>query len=1626
MLRLASLLDRRGQYDLADRIESTTRLAQTRFDDDTNSGWIDPAGKYDAIGTMEHWLWLEDQARRNQEIERLRGVSDDLVNDAVRSGWTRHMSSSYQISRDHWQQQLRNIERNILDKMVYRFPNTDPDTQITIEVTGDLDRDRFLNQYEETSFRLGDLIESGDIMSVVGKRVAMLVAKMARMTSSAATRFVRVAQAIQPMFNKLDPSELSKLYQLELRYSELAQRSGPGEEGGDDWPSRARRALAMEVDRIGNQLYDLCRCVNICSEFSEGGNAFCPDCMGPNAGDYADEDDIDDYDHPSMEPIEDDNYACEYCGRTMHLYDLDEAFPTGGTWHGKEHIAHFMSTWRSLRQDPNALQQKIIAIHYIINAVHGSGAMAPMFFSGKTGDIRTKLDQLSGKFETASISRFVRLARRLPSGTEVNDVYDAVGRTGLPPHLRQMMGLSKDNPRMRTPLYRVPGKPFDQTMKTPGMSGCQIGDPLPDWAVSGLGLEGEHLPEQFILNRSPGNPFSDVHEATHVRGGDLQDDGLKQDVDSLRTVKGMVNYALDPGEIEARIQEMVAFLYAKKNATFPQFMSNKTRAMFDRKTFWHPSNAVQSIIWDEVKAAGTIEDALRNRDEIIERTRQRFIDGPLGIILAGFAKKMGAFGALKIADFLRGNPWDISPEQTAHLTNQLEHRLNENWLPKGVREELNQFENTPRRASVRSRFTRLAQNDTPWTGVRQCLGTPNHPCFNVYHEDIEEWLPHKHKIEDASHGLCPDCIIRILEQANHKKIASSHLDIRDQFDNIPRRASVGSRFTRLAAEPHDQEIGPAFQKLEPVELNTMYRLEQPYAELRRKKLNEGSGSLTDTQYMDMLAGTGNIAGPLERHLDQLGDQLYGLCRSTESRIGVDYHGYGLCPRCWGGDEGRHTMRYDYIDGESDPKEDVLECENCGLKMDRDHWETFFPTGKTDFGQNYINNYMQMWPEARARWGNDSIPGKIIAIQYIINAIHGEGDMAPMFFEGDTTDIRRQLDQLSGKLDNITRKAATDSRFTRLAMRPFNPETDVRDPEAYQRLLEMTDDPNPIRHIQPAYRGSVPLIVTPHTQVRGVGNARGWAKTVGPEHRDYLSQSDELSDLIYRATRGVEPGQLMSSQRTGGGTPVHEQAHIDFGNKFLSHHDTKKKLGVEDSDNWLYWSLAPGEIAAQIQQIAAAVRNVGFHTKTDKLGVTDDIINKPKDPHPTQANPTPHLWSGNDFKYIRLKSGVQDDDIFGAVMNVVARIGWGPILKAAEIVARGPREYHKNMNAYRDIREARERQQKEYERAVKMMEAIIASVQTAKARRGLPDEVTPEELPDITPENERWRMQEISNRMIRKREEDQARLQQANEEADDVQQEFREQISALNFDDPKAIPPLAISQATARETDRILGEYTDEMNQMLSAGGLTQQAQQRAELNRIDKIYGLNHFASQMAFALDTDRVENIIEMMIERGGLRQLPGENLEHELPPEVVERARRYATARERNEVDNIVEVIQPRRYENALVASKFNIPLSVVQNLLFAEGRAENVGMENAIGELQGEILDYAPSEDLIISILPFLVGEKGRSQRQHWLTNNPELITKWRQELPDQPVIEGSKINHDRVREEWDRRMSQHTE
>ena len=230
--------------------------------------------------------------------------------------------------------------------------------------------------------------------------------------------FIRTAQS---KFSKLDPAELNDLYNLEEPYFWLKyklQTQGlsalTDSEQMDVLSKKSETRLNNALTLLGNKLYDLCRCINICHELDYSGYGVCPNCMEGTEGSYAEDEDSDLGQPASMkfDFDEDSEGECEFCGHRMTYDEWESHFPTGGSDYGMGNISAFMSQWGRLA-GTNDIPNKIVVIHTLLNAIHGSGAMAPMFFSGKTGDIRTKLDQLSGNFEDSASNRMASLSKHL-------------------------------------------------------------------------------------------------------------------------------------------------------------------------------------------------------------------------------------------------------------------------------------------------------------------------------------------------------------------------------------------------------------------------------------------------------------------------------------------------------------------------------------------------------------------------------------------------------------------------------------------------------------------------------------------------------------------------------------------------------------------------------------------------------------------------------------------------------------------------------------------------------------------------------------------------------------------------------------------------------------------------------------------------------------------------------------------------------------------------------------------------------------------------------------------------------------------------------------------------------------
>lgn len=561
------------------------------------------------------------------------------------------------------------------------------------------------------------------------------------------------------------------------------------------------------------------------------------------------------------------------------------------------------------------------------------------------------------------------------------------------------------------------------------------------------------------------------------------------------------------------------------------------------------------------------------------------------------------------------------------------------------------------------------------------------------------------------------------------------------------------------------------------------------------------------------------------------------------------------------------------------------------------------------------------------------------------------------------------------------------RIERVAMRPFREDMDVKDPEAYARLQELTGDPRPIRHLNP---GEVPLVVTKHTGFNEAPNAGGWAKTV---HLPHTLGDDDLADLIYRTVRGKTPGKMMSSKSPWGGTPVHEQAHVDLGNRYMSIWDTMGHLGIErNNPNPEMWGVSAGEIAAQIVQIVKVAIRAGV------------------DPEEPTMLAAPQRLGKSDERYLAMKSGVRDRTIIDAVTKAAWNNGWQRIIDSVELVLSGRQPKMPPEGSPAEAFDSFTRRMNEWNAAGEFLDDLIGRIQNDRVAQGYFNDIEdPRTLMNITPDVNQKGMELGVKYIERTRQEAQTKLEKAQ---NDMEAE-RSRFSSLPARGQSELAVLAVKQAAGRQIEKAWEEFNENEERMQNNGWASRNGLTYGKMRLMDRLFGIYSYAANMGVALDTPRMTEIVEQTVQRGGFKALPGEDLESD--PERVEAAKRYAATPEGE--------LMPQRYENALVAQKLGLPLPLLQSMLFCNTYAEEHGIENAVGRIQATIILDAPDDDSIVSVMPFIVGEPGRQEVEHWVSKNSDVVERWRNSIETQPAIEGSMHDHQRVLAEWDRLMGE---
>lgn len=175
--------------------------------------------------------------------------------------------------------------------------------------------------------------------------------------------------------------DLALLYYYEKAYADLLRKKQSGQHLTDEEYKEffmAKTKLAELVDKIGNAFRDIAERIAIVSE-SYYGTFLCPECM-----------------HENME-YDDDNgiVTCPNCGARMDEEEWERRFGVEHTDYGLGYVYNFINMW----DDANTLNEKIVALHYIINAVHGlsgeSGLMALFLGRSWLSKMKEYLDKLS-------------------------------------------------------------------------------------------------------------------------------------------------------------------------------------------------------------------------------------------------------------------------------------------------------------------------------------------------------------------------------------------------------------------------------------------------------------------------------------------------------------------------------------------------------------------------------------------------------------------------------------------------------------------------------------------------------------------------------------------------------------------------------------------------------------------------------------------------------------------------------------------------------------------------------------------------------------------------------------------------------------------------------------------------------------------------------------------------------------------------------------------------------------------------------------------------------------------------------------------------------------------------------
>ena len=265
-----------------------------------------------------------------------------------------------------------------------------------------------------------------------------------------------------------------------------------------------------------------------------------------------------------------------------------------------------------------------------------------------------------------------------------------IAKHALPPEMIQMMGFTRNDPAGKFKNYVVPNEWMEQRKPdTLGYLHKINGDPdlkrqrLEELAED-IGVD--ELPsEGHIVLKNRNRDLSGIHELTHVGQESDRSSSLWNDIG--------IGYILSPREMEARFNAIISFIYAKPNATFQQFASQKNKLMNYNDFIEEARVQIHMFLWNHIKNAlksGNLIDVMRDKEQIIDGSKDDFVRGPL----VNMAKSLRMFEAVAIRSVLNGyaKQSDEEGEYARFLLEKMETKKDKvDWITPEMKEDIDKW-----------------------------------------------------------------------------------------------------------------------------------------------------------------------------------------------------------------------------------------------------------------------------------------------------------------------------------------------------------------------------------------------------------------------------------------------------------------------------------------------------------------------------------------------------------------------------------------------------------------------------------------------------------------------------------------------------------------------------------------------------------------------------------------------------------------------------------------------------------------------------------------------------------------------------------------------------------------------